>query len=541
MTASAPATHRARPASSVTGTGSLLRVSLRAEIRSLAPWMVVPTILTLTSVLGFELLGRTEQERQALNQTIAGNPALGLIFGPAGDVSTLDGFNAWRGMAIGGFVVALGAILVVVKATRAQEDSGQAEFLAAGVMGRNARLLTALAMCGIMSLVAGVLSGVITAFCGVGWESSLLLGAGFTATGWLFGALAGVTAQLAGDARAASSAAIGALGVFFILRGFFYAVDVPGWLVWINPLCWVQETHPAEGGRWWPLALVVVLAVVLAGAAFAAQSARDFGQGIFATPPGPDRGRVHTPLGLMVRLNRSPLVYWALAFAGLGVVFGYFIRSMREILEGNPFMAQLFAHGASSPEALSATFVATIASLVGIIVSIPGVQTVNRIRTEELEDHAEPVLAGAVTRSRYFGAGMLVALGAPVLYVLIAGSVMGLFGMSAGIGLSFADVLLQTLAVLPAVWAVIGVAAFIVGVVPVARVASWLGVVGSLALTLLGPSLKLPNWLLGFSPFYHVPPVALADPDLWGLLWVGVIAVGLVVGGFAGFRRRDIP
>ena len=45
-------------------------------------------------------------ERRRFAATVGSNPALGLIFGPAYDPSTVDGFNAWRSLSIGGSLTA---------------------------------------------------------------------------------------------------------------------------------------------------------------------------------------------------------------------------------------------------------------------------------------------------------------------------------------------------------------------------------------------------------------------------------------------------
>ncbi|AFR49132.1 ABC transporter permease [Gordonia sp. KTR9] len=526
---------------STIGTAPLLRASLHHEGRSFLPWIVLPTALAVSSVIAYPLLFPDAAERSAFAATIGSNPALGLIFGPAYDLSTVDGFVAWRSLALGGFVAALAAIFIVVKAARGQEDSGQAELLAAGVLGRAARLSTAMIMAGMCSIAVGVVAGLATSLCGGDWESSFLLGAGFTVTGWMFGGVAAVSAQVGSDARAATTISVSLLGVLFVLRGFLFSVNAPAWTTWINPLGWVQETRPATGDHWWPLLLGVIFVVVVGAAAFVLQGARDFGQGLVPARPGPSRGRVGSPLSLAFRLNRAPIVSWALAFVGLGVVFGYFTRSVRGLLTANPAMAQIFASGAASPADLVSAFVTTILGLVGIIASVAGVQVVNRIRTEELEDRAEAVLATSVSRSSYFGATTGVALVVPAVLVTVAGSVIGIFASTTDLDIGFGDVFVQSIATIPAVWAVVGIAVAVIGARPHMRPAIWLGVLVSFVLTILGPSFKLPEWALGVSPFHHVPDVSAAQPDWWGLCGVGVVVVLLVVLGFAGFRRRDVP
>lgn len=526
---------------STIGTAPLVRASLRHEGRGFAPWIVLPTALTVSSVIAYPLLFPDAAERAAFAATIGSNPALGLIFGPAYDLSTVDGFVAWRSLALGGFIAALGAIFIVVKAARGQEDSGQAELLAAGVLGRAARLSTALIMAGVCAIAIGLVAGLATSLCGGEWESSFLLGAGFTVTGWMFGAVAAVSAQVGSDARAATTMAVSLLGVLFVLRGFLFSVEAPAWTTWINPLGWVQETRPATGDHWWPLLLGLTFTVVVGAAAFVLQRARDFGQGLVPARPGPARGGIGSPLALAIRLNRAPIGSWVLAFVGLGIIFGYFTRSVRGLLTANPAMAQIFASGAASPADLVSAFVTTILGLVGIIASVAGVQIVNRIRTEELEDRAEAVLATAVSRPSYFGAVTAVALVVPAALVAVAGLVIGTFATTADLGLGFGDVVLQSIATIPAVWAVVGIAVAVIGARPRVRPAIWLGVLVSFVLTILGPSFKLPEWALGFSPFHHVPDVSAAQPDWWGLGGVGVVVVVLIALGFAGFRRRDIP
>ncbi|MCC2334935.1 ABC transporter permease [Cellulomonas wangsupingiae] len=524
----------------LTGARPLLRATARHDGRHFAPWVLVVTVLSASSVIVFPWVFPDVPARLALSAAIGANPALGLVFGPAYDLTTVDGFNAWRSLALGGFFVALGAVLTVTRTTRAQEDSGQAELLASGVMGRSARLLTGVAVALAGSLAAGVVAGVVTALCGGAWEASLLLGATFTASGWMFAAVAAVTAQLGSDARTASSLAVGTLGVLYLARGFCISLDAPTWTVWANPLGWMLETRPATGDHWAPLLLAVALTVALVAVAFVLQARRDFGQGSIAQRPGPARGATRGPLRLALRLGRATLVTWAIAFAALGVVFGYFTTSITDVLSGDSGVQQILASGATSPEAITGAFIRTVLSLVGIIAAVPGIQAVVRVRTEELDDRVEPLLAGALGRGRYYASHVAVALTAVTCYVLGAGVVVAVMASRADIGVTVEDVLLQTLATVPAVWTVVAVSVAAVGARPAAALAAWAGLVASFMLTLLGPTFGLDDWVLGISPFWHVPDATAAAPDWTGLGWLTLVTAGLVAVGFAGFRRRDV-
>jgi ABC-2 type transport system permease protein len=524
----------------LTGTRPLLHATVRHEGRLFAPWVLLVTALSASSVLVYPWVFSTQQERFGLSVAIGSNPALGLIFGPAHNLLTVDGFNAWRSLALGGFLVGLGAIFAVTRATRGQEDSGQAELFASGVLGRGSRLMTAVGVGLIGSLMAGIVSASVTLMCGGGLADTLLLCATFTATGWLFTGVAAVASQLGSDARAANSMAVGSLCVLFLLRGFAYSVDAPAWTIWINPLGWMSETEPAHANAWWPLLLAVALAVVLLVLAFTLQARRDFGQGAIAPRPGPARGSVRTTWRLAFALNRGSLVVWALAAVMLGLVFGRMATSVKDILASNPAVQQVLASEATSSESLIPAFLVTILSMIGIVLAIPGVLVMLRVRSEELNDRLEPVLAGAVARPRYYASNVLLALLAPSVFVLVAGTIVAVQVSGAGIGTTFGQSLTQAIAVVPAVWTIVAVSVAVVGARPQVVLAAWVGVVASFALTLLGPTFGLDDWVLGISPFWHAPITTLPDPDCSGLLWISLFTVGFLVVGFSGFRRRDV-
>lgn len=536
-TATMPAAARAGGAT--TGTKPLLRASVRHDGRMFAPWIVITTALSASSMI-YPYIFSTEQERAGFAAAIGANPAIGLIFGPAFNLTTTDGFNAWRALALGGFLAALGAIFTLTRATRAQEDSGQAELLASGVMGRSTRLAAAVAMCLAAELLLGlVVAGVTIAFGG-GVQATILIAATMTATGWMFTGVAAVTAQIGSEARTSNSLAIGTLGVLFLLRGVTYSLDAPTWTIWINPLAWMTETKPAYQNTWWPLLLAVALTAILLAVAFRLQARREFGAGLIAPKPGPARGTDRSTWRLAIRINRGPLLTWAVAFCALGIVFGYMATSVTDIFNSNPAVKDVLAAGATSSADLVSAFLVTLLSLVGILASIPGVQTMVKVRTEEMADRVEPVIATAASRPRYYASNVLLALFASTVYVLIAGTLIAALASSADMGVQFGDALLQAVATAPAVWTVVAISVAVVGARPIVVLAAWIGVLASFGLTLLGPTFKLPDWALGISPFWHIPNVTASNPDWTGLAWITLFTLIFSGIGFAGFRHRDL-
>jgi ABC-2 type transport system permease protein len=108
-------------------------------------------------------------------------------------------------------------------------------------------------------------------------------------------------------------------------------------------------------------------------------------------------------------------------------------------------------------------------------------------------------------------------------------------------GVSFRDVLVSTLNVLPATAVFFGIAVLLLGTRPTLAVPlAGGGAVAMYLLSFIGPSLSWPNWLLDLSPFHHLTNVPV-DPVAWTaifvllLLTVAMIAIGLVT-----YQRRDL-
>ena len=96
------------------------------------------------------------------------------------------------------------------------------------------------------------------------------------------------------------------------------------------------------------------------------------------------------------------------------------------------------------------------------------------------------------------------------------------------------------LAPAPAVWVVIAAAVALFGLVPRGVVAAW-GVLGAcVMLTVLGPLLHLPSWVLDLSPFEHVPQLPGGDFSAAPLIWLCAVAAALTALGLLAFRRRDL-
>src|SRR5215213_588645 len=179
------------------------------------------------------------------------------------------------------------SILTVIRHTRAEEESGAAELVLSSVVGRYARTYAALIVVGGVNAILAVTMTLAMASTGFAVVDTAAMCLGVTGVAMVFGAVAAVTAQLCRQARAATGAAMGALAVAALIRGLGDVINNSGSaLSWLSPIAWAQQMRAFVDVQWWPLALLVVLAVGLIALAAALDSSRQYDDGVLPSCGG---------------------------------------------------------------------------------------------------------------------------------------------------------------------------------------------------------------------------------------------------------------
>ena len=161
-------------------------------------------------------------------------------------------------------ILAVLMVILTIRHTRGDEESGRLELLGGGRLGRDAPLAAALIISLGANLALGLLSAAALAAGGLPAAGSLAFGLGWAATGMAFSAVAGVAAQLTASARAATGLSVGFVAVTYALRAVGdLAEPGPSVLSWLSPIGWNQQIRAFAGDRWWVLALPVALCLVL--------------------------------------------------------------------------------------------------------------------------------------------------------------------------------------------------------------------------------------------------------------------------------------
>ncbi|MGW0584416.1 ABC transporter permease [Streptomyces sp. NPDC002920] len=525
------------------GTGTLLRFALRRDRLMIPVWVAVNTLMVLSMPNTLKSLYSTPADRADLLRQLDTNASLRALIGPVFDDS-LGALTAWRVGVYAGALAAVTGLLIVVRHTRDEEESGRQELIASGVVGRRASLTAALLAAGVASAVLGLL--VAAGLAGQGAAGAVAFGLGLAGVGMVFATMAAIAAQLTESARLARGLTAAALGMAFVLRaagdsatdgGTSQAFGTGGGssvLTWLSPLGWLENLRAFAAERWWVLGLFAAAVAAQAAVAYRLAGRRDIGMSFLPTRPGPAAGRLATAGALAWRLQRGSVLGWSLGFFLAGVVYGGLTEGAADLVGDNEKAREIFER-MGGHSALTDAFLASMVGMLGLIAALYVVASVLRLHGEETSGRAEPVLATAVGRPRWAAGHLLIAFGGAALIMLLAG-----LGFALGYGKETGPILGACLVQLPAVWVVGGLAVLLYGFVPRAAQAAW-GVAGAVLLIgWVGPALDVPRTVLDLSPFGHLPKLPGGGMDWPPVLTLLALAAALVGAGLLGLRRRDM-
>ncbi|RVW00920.1 ABC transporter permease [Rhodococcus spongiicola] len=534
------------------GTGRLVRLALRRDRIQLPVWLfalVVLQAISVSSVLG---LYPTEADLLSIAIATAQSPVALATNG------IISGYTA--GAVVASQIVmplslgaALMSILLVVRHTRQNEETGRAELVEAAVVGRKAFLTAALTVAVAANAILAASSVVVLMAQGLPLGGSLAIGLAIAGAGISFAGIGAVTSQVTEGARAANGLAGAALAAAFVLRavgdmsGTVEAGGtrvVSGFASWLSPIGWAEQIRPYDDNDWWVLVLPALFALGTVALAFFLTERRDLGAGLVATRRGPARASrsLPTPLGSAWRIQRGVLFWWAVGVGFIALVYGGVGEQIDDFLGEGDQVSEVMGKLGGTSDMVDAYF-ATIFGTMAIAVGAYSVQALLRMRAEEAAGRLEPVLATAVGRPRWLLAHLAVVVAGVVALQLLTGVATGLaYGLvTADVVGNVADLSAAALVFVPAILVVVAIAVLLFGGLPLwASGLSWTALALFLLFGLLGPLLGLPDFIRNLSPFSHVPPVPAADVTGTPLMWMVAVAVVLAAGGVALFRRRDL-
>lgn len=520
-----------RRSGTTSGTRLLLRLALRRD-RVIAPaWIGGLALMSLASAAATPGLYPDAASRAHAAAGINASPALVALYGPILDVRSAGELAMTKLTVLYAVLVAALFLVLVRRHTRVEEEIGRTELLAGTSMGRDAPLTAAVAEAVLLAAVLGTVTAVVNTACGLDPAGSVAFGGVWAGTALVATGIGAVTAQVSASARTCGGWAAATVGILFVLRAV--GDTGPGWMSWLSPFGWNTQVRAYSGTRWWLLLLHLLLAGALLTAARALRARRDLAAGLFAPRPGPASGssRLGGTLALALRIHATTLVLWTVATAALGIVFGIIAPGVGDLLESD--LAQ------SVLDRLGDVLVAAILSVVAVVIGYFAATVVSHAGRDEDQGRAELVLSTTVSRARWFGATVTVALLGSAWLLLVTG--VGLWiGYAVAGGPGIGNLLVAALAWAPATWVVGALSALCLAIRPSWAVAAWGWPAAFLTLSLVGDLLELPGWFVDLSPYAHVPALPAESWDWGAELGLTLVAAALLLLAGRLFQRRDI-
>ena len=550
----------------------LTKFLLRRERVISTVWILLLTIVVVGLVVAMYVAIPAADRAPLLS--MFENPALVAMIGPNYAVGT-DSFGALYTtmmLLFTALTVGLMNIFLVVRNTRADEEKGRFEVLRSLPVGRlanlNATFITAIIVNMILALVVG-LGMFVFGDASMDFVGSMLWGIALGVTGLVFAAFAGLFSQLSSNSR-------GAMGYSFAALGFFYLLRAPGdmnadleILSRLSPLGLVLRTQAYIENNWWPIWILLIVAIVVSGIAYWLNGNRDIDQGIIPARPGPSSGSIllRTPTGFAFRLLKVSLIVWFISLFIFAGSYGTVLGEVDEFIANNEMYQQLMlgpagvefvaeaglsadeivdvlraavaAEGFTLPE----LFASTINNIMAIFALIPVLLIILKVKSEEKDARAELILARPVCRYKYFagyaGIAFIFAMIIPLAYafgIYLVGSPM----MANPEDLSLGFLLQSNLVYVPASWLMIGLTIFLVGLIPKATGIIWGYFSAIFLLMFFGRMEIFPSWTEYLSPFGWIPLLPVEDITYLPLIVLTLIAAVLTVAGFFFYRHRDI-
>ncbi|MFZ0324318.1 MAG: hypothetical protein WAN48_09335 [Actinomycetes bacterium] len=472
------------------------------------------------------------------------NPVSRMMQGVPAGLGTAGGFTVWDGGWFMQLIVCVWALLTTTRLLRGEEDAERSDLLLAGPVRARYHTASALAVVAGSVVLVGAAAASALAFSGQGVRGAVLFGVGLAGVSATVAGIAAVMCQLVDVRRRAAGFTAIALAAAYVLRMFANSTDGRLWARWTSPLAWMDALAPYGEPNLLVLIPLVVVPVLLAAVAVTLRSRRDLGGALLVTEAGrdPNLRLLGSPIAFAWRSNRAVLLAWAFGLAVLAGVEGALVSTMMDWLAKDQDYQRLFEQLGYDQALTTLGFVAVMAQMFGLAIVLYFVWRLGAARAEEETGRAEVLLSRPVSRLRWLGGHAALAAAGAVLLLVLGGTAFWLGCVTSGFhDVAWTDSMRAMLNCLPVVVLVGGVTVLAFGLVPRLTVALpvTLTVVGYLV-TMLGPPLSWPSWLLDLSPFTHLAWVPMVP---WAATSGTVMtALGLALGavGLLAFRRRDV-
>jgi ABC-2 type transport system permease protein len=542
--------------SRIYGLGSVYAKTLRDSRLS----FVIITALTggLMLVVG-AALGQdlsTAASRKDLVRLVESLPPIlsGLAGNPV-NIGTLGGYLSWKYGPFFALIVSIWSILALSSTLATEAERGSLDFVATAPYGKRRvaleKLTAHLTLIGLVVVILAICSTLVGSLFGTLPEDAISPAAAVNFALWVgliglaSGSVAFALAPFIGRGSAAGIAGIVMLAGFLV-NGYQASVPVFRAISGFSWFSWTAANLPLAGQfDWFSLVPVALAAVILLWVGIEAFARRDLG--VTTTIRWPGLPAAALGIGGPVRRSlgeRLPVaIGWGIGIGVLGFMMAAGARSIADALAAASPGTLSFFHTAfpdfdltSAGSFLELTFV----SFGFILAGFAAAALVGGWGSDESSGRLEMLLTAPLARSWWAIAGGLGVLAAIAgMTVLIA------VGVGIGSAIAGGDVITPIAGtVVLGLYAagVAGIGLAVGGLVRSSIAGEAVAVVVTLTflIDLVGPALKLPDWVHEMALSSHLGQPMLGHWDWFGIAACLVLAVGGIAVSGWGMSRRDV-
>ncbi len=472
------------------------------------------------------------------------------LFGRPVALGTLGGYMTFKYGAIFALGAALWSIMALSGTLAGEARRGSLDLVAATPFGKRrialeklAAHLTVLWLALAIFAVVTTLSSTVFGDAALGdtipLQASIafVLWVGFLAM--FFGGIAFALSPVLGRAGSAGVAGI-SMAFLWVAAG----MEIGGPLVALSPFAWTADHIGLVGMYDWPaLALVGIVGVVFLAIGVELFVRRDLGVTAGLSLPGLPAGilGVRGPISRAFGDQLPRAASWGIGLGLAGALLASLVGPMADQIRSSPDMLGVFSTIFPDFDLASAGgFLQLYVALLYIAAGFAAATFVSKWASDETDGRLELVLTSPASRARWALAGGAAAIGATVVMSLLFAGGIGLGAASSDV--SAGEAMLGSAALGLYAAAVVGIGVAVGGLwrTSLAAEISALFVVATYLVDLLVPPLGLPDWFHQLALTAHLGQPMAGSWDPVGIVACVAIAVGGILLGAWGIRRRDV-
>jgi len=524
-------------------TNKLTLFIIRREFVFSLIWLICMVFITLIVPVAYSEMYANQAERNAIAESMK-NPAMIAMIGPvySEDNYTMSVMFSNEMLLFSAIAMGIMNIFLVVRNTRRDEEQGRIEIIRSLPTGRLSNLCSILSYSVILNAVFAVLITIGLTVLNIesfDFAGSSLYGVTLGVIGLFFAAVTAFFAQISSNSRNVTAYTFAFMGFSYILRAIGDIYN--DFISKITPLGLILRTNVYAENYWFPIVIVLILTLILVFISLYLNSVRNMDQGFIAAKSGKKSASksLLSSFGLTWRLLRNTIFSWIFGLFILGALYGSVMGELELFLGENELLMNMFPK--DSGFTITELFISMLLSVISISSAIPCISIILKLYSEEKNNRIEHLLARNVSKYEILFNYFILSLLSSFVIQLV--SVFGLWSASYIVletPILFMSLFKAMMVYLPAIWIMIGITVFLVGIFPQFSGFSWFYLGYSFFIIYIGRIINLPKWLEKLCPFGYIPKLPLDEINYYTLLILTLISMFLMIFGFIFYRKRDM-